>query len=434
MNISDLYKKFLRHPDISIDTRKINHGDIFFALRGNTNGNQYAKLAIEQGAAYAMVDDPRYYKNTGKYILVDNTLKTLQQLASYHRNQLNAKIIGLTGSNGKTTTKELIASVLTTKYKIFATRGNLNNHIGVPLSLLSMNSTHDIGIIEMGANHIGEINALCEIASPDFGLITNIGNAHIEGFGSLEGVKKAKSELYQFIKKTNGLVFVNNDNDVLMQLVNDLHIPFKSYGSGDDSDFKGTYTSSKLLLELYFFPFENEKVHVKTNLVGSFNFENVLAACAIGKYFNINDQSIQKAIEKYTPENNRSQLFQTSDNQLILDFYNANPTSMKAAIQHFAQIDAKNKIPIIGDMLELGDISDNEHAKIAKLLEQEFQQSILVGTNFRQTTGQYNYKNIQAFNNTNDLTDFLKANPIKNTFILLKGSRAIGLEGIIPFL
>ncbi len=434
MNISDLYNIFLRQPDISIDTRKIKHGDIFFALRGNTNGNQYAKPAIEQGAAYAIVDDPEYYKNTGKYILVDNTLKTLQQLASYHRKQLNTKIIGLTGSNGKTTTKELIASVLSTKYKVFATRGNLNNHIGVPLSLLSMNSTHEIGIIEMGANHIGEINDLCEIASPELGLITNIGNAHIEGFGSFEGVKKAKSELYQYIKKSNGLVFVNNDNDVLMQLAHELQIPFKSYGSGDDSDFKGACIPSELFLELYFFSSENKKVHIKSNLVGSFNCENVLAACAFGKYFDISDQSVKKAIELYTPENNRSQLYKTSNNQLILDYYNANPTSMKAAIQHFAQIDAKNKIPIIGDMLELGDISDKEHKDIAELLEQEFQQVILVGKNFRQTTDQYNYKNIQAFNNTNDLADFLKANPIKNAFILLKGSRAIGLEGIIPFL
>ncbi len=434
MNISDLYKVFLFHPNISIDTRTLQHDDIFFALRGNTNGNQFAEQAIEQGAAYAIVDDPDYYKNTGKYILVDNTLTILQQLASYHRKQLNIKIIGLTGSNGKTTTKELIAAVLSTKYNVFATQGNLNNHIGVPLSLLSINSTHEIGIIEMGANHRGEINDLCEIASPDIGLITNIGNAHIEGFGSFEGVKKAKSELYQYIKKSNGLVFVNNDNEVLMQLVNDLTIPFKSYGTNNYSDYKGASIPSKLLLELYLFSSANEKVHIKTNLVGSFNFENVLAACAFGKYFDVDDQNVKNAIEHYNPENNRSQFYKTNKNQLILDFYNANPTSMRAAIQHFAQIEEKNKFPIIGDMLELGDICAQEHKNIANLLEKEFEQAILVGKYFKQTIDQFKYNNIQVFNNADDLAGFIKDNPINNAFILLKGSRAIGLERIIPLL
>lgn len=428
MQIKDIYSLFLQNPSICTDTRKINKGDIFFALKGESfNGNKFADKAIKEGCSFAIIDEEEY-KTSEKHIIVKNVLTCLQELASYHRDQIKIPIIGITGTNGKTTTKELIRSVLQTKFNTYATEGNFNNHIGVPLSLLSINSKHEIAVIEMGANHQHEIAELANIAKPNFGIITNIGKAHLEGFGSFENLKNTKKELYDYIDAHKGLLFVNSDNDILSDMSS--NIRKFTYGSNKaDSKAKYTQASPFLVMELIS---PKGLLYVKTKLIGGYNYENALAAASIGRYFKIDDLEIKKALETYTPSNNRSQLKKTKRNTLILDAYNANPTSMKASILNFKEIKDKNKAIILGDMLELGDESNKEHQLIIKLLKDNSLGKIyLVGPIFfKQDCSSY----VKKFEKTEELIKFLKGEPLDNHTILIKGSRGIKLEDCIDIL
>lgn len=428
MQIKDIYSLFLKTPSICTDTRKINKGDIFFALKGESfNGNKFANKAIEEGCSFAIIDEEEY-KTSEKYILVKDVLKCLQELASYHRDQLNIPIIGITGTNGKTTTKELIRTVLETKFNTYATEGNFNNHIGVPLSLLSINTEHEIAVIEMGANHQHEIAELANIAKPNFGIITNIGKAHLEGFGSFENLKNTKKELYDYIDAHEGLLFVNSDNELLSDMSSTIR-KF-TYGSNQaDSKAKYTQAAPFLVMELIS---PKGLLYVKTKLIGGYNYENALAAASIGRYFRIDDLEIKKALETYTPSNNRSQLKKTKRNTLILDAYNANPTSMKASILNFKEIKDKNKALILGDMRELGTESNKEHKQIIKLLEDsKFQKVYLVGPEFFKQDCSICVK---KFEKTEELIELLISEPLDNHTILIKGSRGIKLEDCIDIL
>lgn len=441
MNTSELYKIFIEHPIISIDSRTSESGALFFALKGdNFDGNQYAEAALQK-CSYAIVDDPKVVKSD-KFILVGNVLEKLQRLAAYHRKRLGIPIIAITGTNGKTTTKELVAAVMSKKYKVAYTVGNHNNHIGVPLTLLQMTKQHEFGIIEMGANHIGEIETLCKIASPDYGIITNIGKAHLEGFGSLEGVKKAKGELYRYLYENDGTAFVNYDNELLDEL-NPPHSVIY-YGTKEFTHCQGKIVSDGVFLKFRWISSDDVADEprqedwskrgslISTRLVGNYNFENALAAVCIGNTFNVNIQHIQEAIENYEPQNNRSQLIKTDSNTLLLDSYNANPSSMKVAISNFSQLEFPNKIAILGEMLELGEASVREHgALIGQLNELTFEDVFLVGPSFM------NYKENQKYHflsNTLDLIEYLKTHPIKNKHILLKGSRGMKLETTLAYL
>lgn len=418
MKIQELHQIFLRSKGVCIDTRKIIKNSIFFALKGkNFNGNEFAKTALKNGCNYVVIDE-REFQEDERFILVDDVLKYLQQLSNYHRKKLKCPVIGITGTNGKTTTKELIFAILNSKYKTVATQGNLNNHIGVPLTLLSTPLETEMLIVEMGANHPGEINFLSEITQPNFGIITNIGKAHLEGFGGYEGVIKTKSELYQYIMKTNGKLFVNSDDDLLLSLSkNSERIKY-----GKDSQL----ISANPLLE---FNFKN--THISTNLIGSYNFYNLALACSVGDFFGVSIDNCKSAIESYIPSNNRSQVERSEKgNTLILDAYNANPSSMLVAIQSFEQIKAKKKIAILGDMLELGDDSLQEHQLITEeLVKRNFHQVLLVGNEFKQTKNNFLY-----FENTNQIRTWIQNNPIQNSTVLLKGSRGIRLESLIEFL
>lgn len=431
-NITELYKIYLQHRTITTDSRKIEKDCLFFALKGESfDGNKYAKSAIEKGAAYAIIDDNSIEKND-KIILVDDVLKTLQDLANFHRKQLKIPVIGITGTNGKTTTKELIYSVLKKKYKTHATAGNFNNHIGVPLTLLSIPESCEIAIIEMGANHCFEIEELCNIAEPNYGLITNIGKAHIEGFGSFENVIKTKSELYQFIENNNETLFYNSDNELLSGLIKTNKKI--SYGTNSSAKTKGKFIISSPFLKFEIETNNKEKIEINTNLTGKYNLENALSAVAIGNYFDVDLQSIKIALEEYKPKNNRSQLLKTKKNNLWLDAYNANPSSMKASLENFFEHKTQNKTLILGDMLELGIVSKEEHLNILKLIEKNnFEGNIfLIGKEF------CNIKEINSkfifFENTDFLQNHLKENPIENNDILIKGSRGIRLENIIELL
>lgn len=425
MSINNIYNLFLNHNKIITDTRQIIDNSIFFALKGASfNGNLFAKQALENGCSFAVIDE-KEYKLNDKYILVNNVLSTLQELAIYHRKQLNIPIIGITGTNGKTTTKELIKATLLKKYNVIATEGNLNNHIGVPLTLLSMNKETEIGIVEMGANHIGEIHTLCNIANPDYGLITNIGKAHLEGFGSFEQVINTKSELYHYLSDNNKIAFMNIDNKILNS------IPIKlnktTYGTNNNADIQGKFIESNPYLKLSY----NNNI-IETQLVGKYNFENVLSAICIAKHFNVNDIDIKTAIEEYKPTNNRSQLFKSKYNTLLLDYYNANPSSMELAITNFAEMDADNKVIILGDMAELGNESENEHLKVVHLFEKyNFAKVILLGSKFKKASKNTNYL---CFDNTDDFNAWISSNNILNSFILIKGSRSMQLENIVKYL
>ena len=418
MNIQELHQIFLRSNGVCIDTRKIIKKSIFFALKGkNFNGNEFAMAALENGCNYVVIDE-REFQEDERFILVDDVLKYLQQLSNYHRKKLKCPVIGITGTNGKTTTKELIFAILSLNYKTVATQGNLNNHIGVPLTLLSTPLETEMLIVEMGANHPKEINFLSEIAQPNFGIITNIGKAHLEGFGGYEGVIKTKSELYQYIDKTNGKLFVNSDDDLLLSLSkNSERIKY-----GKNSEL----ISANPLLE---FKFKN--THISTNLIGSYNFYNLSAACCVGDFFGVSIDNCKSAIESYIPSNNRSQIERSEKgNTLILDAYNANPSSMLVAIQSFEKIKAKKKIAILGDMLELGDDSLKEHQLITEeLVKRNFHLVLLVGNEFKQTKNNFLY-----FENTNQIKNWIQNNPIQNSTVLLKGSRGIRLESLIEFL
>ena len=423
MTISDLYTIFQKSNGINTDTRTLQKNDLFIALSGeNFNGNKFAKQAIENGANYAIIDDKDYtQENT---ILVNNTLETLQELAKYHRKKLNTQIIALTGSNGKTTTKELINCVLSKKYSTTATKGNLNNHIGVPLTLLSMDSSTEIGIVEMGANHFNEIELLAEITCPDYGYITNFGKAHLEGFINLEGVIKAKSELYQNLRKNNKIAFINSDNSE--QTTQSRDINCYSFSEKTNSNTTVKFSKTKPTVEVLY-----KKQHVKSNLIGSYNFTNIAAAISIGEYFKVNTSDIVDAIETYTPDNNRSQLINKKSNKIILDAYNANPTSMQAALESFNQLETTNKALFIGDMFELGETSKVEHQDIVDYIETlNIKQCHLLGAEFSQT----NHSNkIKSYSDYNAFSDIYNES-LTNYTILIKGSRGMALERILNLL
>jgi UDP-N-acetylmuramoyl-tripeptide--D-alanyl-D-alanine ligase len=428
-----LYNKFIScNQNITTDTRKITKGCIYFALKGEKfDGNIFAEDALEQGAAYAVVDNAKVVKDD-KYILVNDVLATLQQLANYHRKQLNIPVIGITGSNGKTTTKELVHAVLSKKYNTQYTQGNLNNHIGVPLTLLTITPQHEMAVVEMGANHQLEIDMLCRIAEPDFGIITNIGKAHLEGFGGIEGVKKGKSELYKYLKEKNGTVFLHGDDTVLADLAKENNKV--TYGTNKLYDVVGKCDKNSLFVEFawrtrYKATEVKTANYIKTNLVGVYNYNNALCAACVGNYFKIEEELINQAIQNYTPTNNRSQLQKTANNSLILDYYNANPTSMQAAIENFYNMNAIDKMLVLGDMLELGEEAVTEHQVIINLLrEKKLNDYLLVGPIFSSLQKE------KSFTTSKQAEEFLQANPPKNKTILIKGSRGIALEEVVKAL
>ncbi len=423
----DLYAAFLKHKKIVTDSREIVPGCIFFALKGEKfNGNAFAGEALDNGAALAVIDEQKYFSGSRCFV-VNNVLQTLQELALHHRSQLKIPILGITGTNGKTTTKELISAILSRKFKTCSTKGNLNNHIGVPISILQIKADDEIAVIEMGANHQGEIAALCTIAQPNFGIITNIGKAHLEGFGSHEGVITAKNELYEYIRKNNGHVFVNSSDDLLMNLT--ANIERTTFGAKDFADKAGVLSGS--------FPYISVKTSfgkvsqtINSKLVGTYNFENILAAACIGDYFGVKPAWIKSAIEGYSPANNRSQVIETEKNKLILDAYNANPTSMEAAIRSFADYPVKNKVIIAGDMLELGSASLLEHLRILEIINSlGFNEVLLVGKFFARANQNPGF---HAFLTISRALHFLKGNPLNGKTILIKGSRGIMLEKLLP--
>lgn len=421
-----IYQLFTEYPVISTDSRKIERNCIFFALKGdNFNGNKFATKALEQGAAYAIIDEPEY-SISDKTILVDNVLQTLKDLANLHRRKLGLPILAITGTNGKTTTKELISAVLSEKFNVSFTQGNLNNHIGVPLTLLKMNTGTAFGVVEMGANHPGEIAGLCEIAEPDFGIITNIGKAHLEGFGSFEGVIQTKSELYHYLKRKNGIVFYNRENPLLTELTREISHKI-SFGN-NDADFNGELLSSPPFVHVKA-NFKKGVLYLNTNLTGDYNFENILAAACIGNYFEVDPIAIQKALKNYYPQNNRSQLINKNGLKIIMDAYNANPTSMQASIKSFMTIGSNKNYLILGDMLELGEYSKSEHTLILELLKNYPDSTVYtVGKNFLEIAA--NFK-CQSFQNVEILCSFLQDNPITEGDILIKGSRGIQLEKVL---
>src|SRR5690554_2306667 len=426
MDINSLYEYFNESSGICTDTRQIKKGCLFFALTGDKfNGNLFAQEALDKGARFAIVDDPEFHKSTGETILVRNSLTALQELAQFHRKQLGIPIIALTGSNGKTTTKELINAVLSQKYDTTATLGNLNNHIGVPLTILSMSSDTEIGIVEMGANHVGEIELLSEITSPDYGYITNFGKAHLEGFGSLDGVVKGKTELYNFLRKANKEIFVNADDSTQMQ--NSEGIKRITFGTEDSNYIITTIENSKQLRVQY------KGIDIQSNLVGHYNFPNIAAAIAIGAYFDVPPLQIKNGIESYTPTNNRSQLLKKGTNTILMDAYNANPSSMMVALDNFKNLEDTQKILILGDMFELGVDAAGEHQTIVDYLSDEtLGKTYLVGINFFET--KVDDENICRFKTVENLKKELKSNPPQNATILIKASRGMELEKIVEFL
>ena len=430
MNLPELYKIYKQYPKVTTDTRKCVPGSIFFALKGeNFDGNSYVEQALMQGCAYAVGDNPELPQNNPRIILVDNVLQTLQDLARFHRRTLKIPVIGITGTNGKTTTKELVATVLSSRYKVLYTQGNLNNHIGVPLMLLSITLEHEIAVIEMGASHPGDIAELASIAEPDYGLITNVGKAHLEGFGSFENVIKTKSELYQFIEKNHGKIFINQDNPYLNAVPCNAEKVYYGTNSGVFVCGEIVETATPFLHFRWFFG--NREYQVATRLIGNYNFENALAATTIGTYFNIEGDAICEALANYTPQNNRSQLLETSKNHLIVDAYNANPTSMKASLENFAHMKVSPKAVILGDMKELGQDSISEHQKIMAFIDNNpFDKVFLCGEIFSGLSeGKFS-----SFLHVDKLIENLKRENLQGYYILIKGSRGIRLEKTIEYL
>jgi UDP-N-acetylmuramoyl-tripeptide--D-alanyl-D-alanine ligase len=424
MELQALYQVYLSHPRITTDSRKIEHGCFFFALKGeNFNGNTFASEAIEKGAAYALVDEPAFAVNE-RIILVDNVLKSLQDLARHHRQKLGIPILAITGTNGKTTTKELVAKVLSEKFNLVYTKGNLNNHIGVPLTLLTLKPDTRLGVIEMGANHPGEIDELCRIALPDFGLITNVGRAHLEGFGSFEGVIQTKTELYRFLEGNNGTIFINKSNPSLTPHTGRTkQVGYSTVTVPECLEGEIVNSDPFLVLKLLF---PRGWLYVKTKLVGKYNFENVMAAATIGLYFGIDPTKIATAIESYQPDNNRSQLVNTGKNNLLLDAYNANPSSMRAALENFDQMASQRKGVILGDMLELGDVSTEEHQKIVNFVKtMKLELVLLVGPRFAGCTLPSSFRH---FGHLEKLQEFLREMKLTGYLLLIKGSRGMKLE------
>lgn len=431
MQIPELYQLYLNFPSVKTDTRKIKQGDIFFALKGpNFNGNQFAEKALTAGATYAVVDediiaaDPRIIKT-------ENALATLQQLARYHREQFIVKpdggkfpVIAITGSNGKTTTKELVHAVLSSTHKTYTTEGNLNNHIGIPLTLLKVKNDAEIAVIEMGANHPKEIESYCKYVQPTHGLITNFGRAHLEGFGSIEGVRKAKSELFDYLRENNGTAFINADDEFMIKQSESISEVI-TYGT-INGNVKGKILNQSPFLRIAItgqIKIEN----IQTQLVGEYNLPNVLAAITIGKYFNVPGSKIKAAIENYSPSNSRSQLIKQGSNTIIMDAYNANPDSMKAAIENFRKMEAENKILMLGAMMELGEESKQEHQQVIDLIEKyNWKKVVLVGNNFKEIKNPF-----INFNNSPEAAEWLKQQHFQNTHILIKGSRSTQMEKIL---
>lgn len=464
MNIIELYELFRQYPSVQTDTRKLKKGDLFFALRGPSyNANAFAGAALANGAAYAVIDDPSYHTHA-QTILVDNVLETLQQLALYHRNQFSIPFIAITGSNGKTTTKELIHAVLSRRYKTYTTIGNLNNHIGIPLTLLSIKDDADMAVVEMGANHRGEIAAYCLFTRPDHGLITNVGKAHLEGFGGYEGVKKGKGELYDFLRATGGTAFVMWDYPYLQEMSAGIKQIYR-YGT-HDADLVGTAAGAGVMGEKgalsgkegeaglgrragtpaghaetttdgenapdaapgreTFLTVAVGNMTIRTRLVGEYNLPNVLAAVAVGKYFGVEDEQIRQALESYTPGNSRSQLLEQGENRIVLDAYNANPTSMRAAIENFAAIEGE-KVLVLGAMAELGEYSLHEHQEIIKLIDRYPWKAVaLVGGDFLKTESRW-----EKFADAEAARSWLQQQGYTNTLILVKGSRSMQMERVI---
>lgn len=427
MQISALYNIYIQNPSITTDSRSIVEGIMYFALKGDKfDGNTFAKEALDKGAAYAIIDNPSF-KTDDRMILVDDVLTTLQALANYHRKQLDIPFLAITGTNGKTTTKELVKAVLSKKINVLATEGNLNNHIGVPLTILSIKPQHNFAIIEMGANHPLEIQTLCKIAEPSFGLITNIGKAHLEGFGGFEGVKKTKKELYDYLEENNGVIFYNADNDILTSILTSFSARKISYGVNTGEICTGKLAECDPFL-CGRIECNDSSFQLNTQLIGGYNFENVLAAVAVGKYFEVSSSSIKDAIENYKPVNNRSQLTITSNNRLFVDCYNANPSSTALSLLNFFGVKASPKLVILGDMLELGSESDEEHRKIIELLKENNCDALLVGPVYDSLAKNYG---ILSFGAVTDLNVYLNAKQYKGYTILIKGSRGIQLEKAI---
>ncbi len=427
MSIPELYSLFKESSGVTTDTRNIFKNSIFFALKGSQfNANAFAKEALDSGCSYAVIDEKEHFIEG--CILVEDVLESLQELAKYHRDQLKIPIIGITGSNGKTTTKELLNAVLSKKYKVKATPGNYNNHIGVPLTLLSIGQDIEIAIIEMGANHAGEIAFLCEISQPNFGAISNIGFAHMEGFGSFETIIETKCALYRFLEKNNGLAFVDSKNQLLVEKsVNNKRILF---GKSDNCYSEITHSSSPFL-EFNLKVKDKESLKVSTQLIGDYNLDNAMIAISIGQYFDVDFKDIVDAIEEYIPSNNRSQWMESESNKLILDAYNANPSSIKSAIENFRSLQLKNKVIILGDMLELGETAVEEHQKVIELLLKEDMDVYLVGPIYSQCLKP---ENMHFFSNTADAKSYFSKNRIKDKTILIKGSRGLKLESLVELL
>ncbi len=424
MTITQLYQIYQRHSSIQTDTRKLQKGDLFFALKGpNFNGNQFALKAIESGAAYSIIDEDINSKDR-RLIQVDDVLIALQNLSQHHREQFNIPFIGITGSNGKTTTKELLYAVLSAHYTTYTTQGNLNNHIGIPLTLLQIKKDARMAVIEMGANHQGEIAGYCNYAQPTHGIITNCGKAHLEGFGGMKGVQKAKGELYDYIRMHHGTVFAFDDYEYLHEISKGIQ-NIIWYGTNKGT-ISGKVKESEPFLKVHFIKGVSFDC-VTTQLVGDYNLPNVLCAVAAGKHFNVPDNKIKEAIENYVPSNSRSQLIEMGTNKIILDAYNANPTSMKAAIENFTKLHADKKVLLIGGMMELGDESIQEHVNIINLINQyKWSVVILVGGDFSKINHSYLY-----FNTSSEAKKWLQQQQFKNTYLLIKGSRSMQMEKVL---
>ncbi len=427
MSIIDLYDLFIHNPQITTDSRNCPKGSIFFALKGDKfDGNQYAGKALASGCVYAVIDNPDYYIGE-RTILVDNVLKTLQQLAHHHRKVLGLPIIGITGTNGKTTTKELLAAVLSTKFNLLYTEGNFNNHIGVPLTLLRLTHDHEMAVIEMGASHPGDIKELVDIVHPNYGIITNVGRAHLEGFGSFEGVIRTKGELYDYIRRSKGKIFIKKENEYLQSIAKG--IEQITYGNGDDAFASGQVVSCDPFLVFNWK--QQGKLHtVETHMIGSYNLDNELAAVAVGRFFKIPAERISRAIAAYEPTNNRSQFKKTENNELIIDAYNANPSSMKVALDNFITMPVQPKAIILGDMRELGPTSDELHAEVVEQIKKgQFDKVFLCGEHFSKVG-----KEFSPFATTEAMVEELRKQPLKGYHILIKGSHSMGLEKLADIL
>jgi UDP-N-acetylmuramoyl-tripeptide--D-alanyl-D-alanine ligase len=424
VNIADVYQLFLQHPSIQTDTRKLTTGDIFFALKGpNFNGNLFAQQALAAGAAYVIADEDTAGTDN-RIIMVDDVLTTLQQLAKHHRQQFNIPVIAITGSNGKTTTKELVHAVLSSQYITYTTKGNLNNHIGIPLTLLRIQQDAEMAIVEMGANHQKEIESYCTYVLPTHGIITNCGKAHLEGFGGVEGVRKGKGELYDFIRAHKGIIFRYNDYDYLHSMSQGIN-QVVSYGTTNAQVVGSTIASNPFLqVSVTTSPvLEN----INTQLVGDYNLPNILCAVAVGEHFGVPAAKIKQALEQYHPDNSRSQMVTSGSNHIILDAYNANPTSMKAAIENFAQLAAPNKVLMLGGMMELGEESKAEHQAILNLIQQhQWKAVVLVGGDFAHLPHGYLY-----FDTSTQAKEWFTQQQLVNTHLLVKGSRSMQMEKIL---